>query len=438
MPASASINGQRWQLDDSFGSGGIVSTVFPGQDFAWGYAGALQPDGRILVAGLASDFDNDVTASARYRQDGSLDTSYGDGGRVVLGPHALFRATAVTTQRVGGRDKIVIAASTTYRAPYRYRCSVIRLNADGSLDTKQDGDPGISFGYDGVKVVEFPGNSGFCGGLTIDRDNKVVVTVEADSNDGDVGVVRLLPRNGAYDMTFGDAGKATIAAGGYQVPGPVAVQSGRGASGVVVGGLVSRAHGYDWALWRLKPDGTLDRSFGHDGRTLTPMYDANVPQSFESVRALAVRGDGSIVASGDYRSWPAGADGPQDTAAVAAYTADGTLDRSFGDHGRVHVPYDARGNTSAADVTIDADGRILFGGSLAMPTSGAFIVGGWTSDGTPDRRFGPEGTLEFRGGGGPYDGAASIDLDSRGRIVLSGIYGLDLDDRFAVARLSLG
>lgn len=426
-----------WQLDDSFGSGGIVSTVFPGYDYAWGYAATIQPDGRIVVAGVASDFTNDVAASARYRQDGSLDVSYGDDGRVALGPHALFEATAVAVQHVGGQDKIVIAASTTYRSPYRYRCSVIRLNADGSLDTKQDSDPGISFGYDGIKVLEFPGSSGFCGGLTIDPDNKVIVTVDAASNDGDVGVVRLLPRNGAYDSTFGDAGMATIEAGGYQAPGPVAAQSLHGWSGIVIGGLVSRKHGYDWALWRLQSDGTLDRSFGHDGRTTTTMYDDRVPQSFESIRSLAIRDDGSIVAGGDYRSWPAGQQAPQDTAAVATYTADGTLDRSFGDRGRVHVQYDARGDSTAADVTLDADGRILFGGSLSMPTSGEFIVGGWTSGGTPDRRFGPEGTLEFRGGGGPYDGAAAIDLDRRGRIVLSGIFGLDLDDRFAVARLRL-
>jgi uncharacterized delta-60 repeat protein len=202
---------------------------------------------------------------------------------------------------------------------------------------------------------------------------------------------------------------------------------------------VTRKHGYEWALWRVLDDGKLDRTFGRDGRVVTTMYDDRVPGSFESVRSLAVTPDGAIIASGDYRSWPRSEDQPNDTAAIAKYQPDGTLDRGFGTDGRVHIPYDPRGDTSASDIELDAAGRILDAGELGMPTSGQFLVGALRADGSPDPRFGAPGFLEFRVGGG-RDAGYGLAVDDRARLVVAGIWGdpggLD-HDRFGVVRLRL-
>src|SRR5207302_1929448 len=77
-------------IDPSFGGGnGYVLTDFGGapsnNDEA--FAMALQPDGKIVVAGDANGPVYDG-ALARYRSDGSLDSTFGQGGRVItnVGP----------------------------------------------------------------------------------------------------------------------------------------------------------------------------------------------------------------------------------------------------------------------------------------------------------------------------------------------------------------
>jgi uncharacterized delta-60 repeat protein len=71
-------------LDSSFGSGGIVTTDFSGRNNS-AAAIALQSDGKIVVAGDAlSALGPPDFAAARYNTDGSLDSSFGTGGRVTI------------------------------------------------------------------------------------------------------------------------------------------------------------------------------------------------------------------------------------------------------------------------------------------------------------------------------------------------------------------
>lgn len=441
--AGAEGSAASWELDPDFGVGGVVTTDFPGSGhrYSWGYDSAVQTNGRTVVIGVAAG-ELDDAAVAGYLPDGALDPSFGDGGRVTIGPHALFRPRTVAFQDVGGQHKILLAVATTFRDPYRYRCSVIRLNSDGALDSDRDADPTIAFGPRRHPGGEVPAQLGLLRG-----------------HDG--GSRRQGHRDRAgYDPRWGRGCLAPHARN--RGPGPwlrrrragrpggeglpAARPGGRpagsgGAPRVLVGGLVSRRHGYDWALWRLRPNGRLDNGFGHQGRTVTTMYDDRVAQSFEGVRGLTVKPDGGIVAVGSYRSWPDGETSPADTAVAVTYSPDGALDRDFGDQGRAHIPYDVRGDTSADDVTLDAHGRILFAGSLSMPTSGMFLVGGFRADGFPDARFGSDGFREFVVGGGYYTGAASVSLDDAGRLVMAGIDGdpnqVEEADRFAVVRMRL-
>jgi uncharacterized delta-60 repeat protein len=435
---------QHWHLDPSFGNDGIVLTDFPYGTHPSSSAAAtiVQPDGEILVGGETVDLDGlkDVADVARYRPNGTLDTSFGTAGRVMIGPHALYRVGSIALQTVDGQTKIVLGVLTTFRHPLRYRCSVVRLNPDGSLDTDHDADPDVAFGNEGVKVIRFADNSGFCSDITVAPDGSIIGAVEAGSHRGDVGLFRLQPTDGALDPTFGGDGKMTIVAHGFQVAEAIALQPRPGAPArIVVGGLVSRPDGYDWALWRVTPDGRLDRSFGNQGKVVTPMRDPRVQQSFDSILDVLITPDRDIVAVGRYRAWPDGANDPQDTAAAVRYLPDGTLDTSFGDGGRVHIPYDAAGETEADQATLDPAGDILYAGPFEAPTYGTFLVGGFTADGKPDTSFGKKGFMTFPVRGG-YDAAAALALDATGRLVVAGTGGNpgpQVHDEFAVARLSL-
>jgi uncharacterized delta-60 repeat protein len=71
------------ELDFGFGTGGVLSTDFGGT-YDWAYAAAVQPDGRIVAAGVSNgttgthDF-----ALTRYHPDGLIDHSFGKEGKVT-------------------------------------------------------------------------------------------------------------------------------------------------------------------------------------------------------------------------------------------------------------------------------------------------------------------------------------------------------------------
>jgi uncharacterized delta-60 repeat protein len=118
-------------LDPTFGTGGIVTTDF-GNTPDDGQEVAVQPDGKIVVAGYrGSDF-----AVARYNVDGSLDATFGTGGLVVTDLYGNSRdiAGGMALQPDG---KIVLAGQTSTPAitVTDQDFALVRYNSDGSLDS---------------------------------------------------------------------------------------------------------------------------------------------------------------------------------------------------------------------------------------------------------------------------------------------------------------
>jgi uncharacterized delta-60 repeat protein len=160
-------------LDASFGVGGLVTTDFGGSDQANGLA--LQPDGKIVVVGLLFG----AVGVARYNPDGSLDSTFGTGGKVVTdatpGPDPAFDVKVTST------GKIVVGGSTGFY-PGGGDFLLLRYNADGSLDS--------SFGSGGIVTTDFGGaDSAFSIGLS--TDGKIVAAgVTNRSDPGDFAVAR--------------------------------------------------------------------------------------------------------------------------------------------------------------------------------------------------------------------------------------------------------
>jgi uncharacterized delta-60 repeat protein len=99
---------QSGTLDLSFGTGGKVTTDFAGSGDGAG-AIAVQPDGKLVAAGGATINEQVDFALTRYNSDGTLDASFGTGGKVITdfgGRNDL--ATSVAVQPDG---KIVVAVS---------------------------------------------------------------------------------------------------------------------------------------------------------------------------------------------------------------------------------------------------------------------------------------------------------------------------------------
>jgi uncharacterized delta-60 repeat protein len=121
-------------FDASFGDAGHVTTPF--DDSAGAAAGLLQPDGRIVAVGMVGFSTFDTIAAARYNADGTLDPTFGDGGQLTLPQFQPFTVRDVALQPDG---KILIAGTAgPWNGPWDF--GLVRLLPNGAPDTSFGGD----------------------------------------------------------------------------------------------------------------------------------------------------------------------------------------------------------------------------------------------------------------------------------------------------------
>ncbi len=222
---------------------------------------------------------------------------------------------------------------------------------------------------------------------------------------------------GALDSTFSGDGKAMVnfSAGDDWVDAVVVQPDGKI---VTAGGADGGRRGF--ALARHNPDGTLDPSFGGDGRVTT-----NVSRGFDSAAGLALQVDGKIVVAG-------GAGGLGGRVSLARYNADGSLDPTFSGNGKVLTNV-TPGDDFATAVALQADGKIVVTGG-AGGLGGRVALVRYQANGNLDSTFSGDGKLmtNFTSG---FDYATAIELQADGRIVVAGTANYEKRAaRFALAR----
>lgn len=229
----------------------------------------------------------------------------------------------------------------------------------------------------------------------------------------------VLAAPGDLDPAFSGDGKQTTDFGtGFEGAQAVAIQpDGK----IVAVGCTTCAERDGFVLARYNPDGTLDPSFSGDGMQVTDFGSGN-----ESAEAVAIDGDGKIVAVG----W---AIGVSTDFALARYNTDGTLDPSFSGDGLQLTDFEGAIDV-AYGVAIQADAKIIVAG-FAQNDTDVFALARYNADGTLDPSFNGDGkrTTFFRQ---PGARAYDVMLQPDGRIVAAG-YAFpfsDADADFALAR----
>src|SRR5262245_24661714 len=185
-------------LDPTFGTGGKVTTDLQGSSQDDGQAVAVQADGKIVVAGSFQGID---FAVVRYNADGTLDATFGTGGKVITNFGPGFTTDAAQDLAIQSDGKIVVVGSSTNSVGTDF--AVARYNADGTLDA--------SFGTGGLVTTNFGGTSlDAAQGVAIQADGKIVVTGSSNSASpqDDFAVVRY-NADGSLDTGFGTGGKVT-------------------------------------------------------------------------------------------------------------------------------------------------------------------------------------------------------------------------------------
>jgi uncharacterized delta-60 repeat protein len=229
-------------LDTGFGTGGIVTTSI-GSINDYANALGIQSDGRIVAAGYSSNGSKYDFALARYNTDGSLDTTFGTGGKVITPIGSGYdQAHALGIQSDG---KIVAAGSSDNGIKYNF--ALVRYNANGTLDT--------GFGTGGKVTTPIGSGSGWdvAYALCIQSSDGRIVAAGSSNNGSnyDFALVRY-NANGTLDTGFGTGGKVTTPIGsGDDYAIALGIQSSDGK--IVAAGYSYNGSNDDFALARYWP-----------------------------------------------------------------------------------------------------------------------------------------------------------------------------------------
>ncbi len=270
---------QDGSLDLSFDGDGKVTTDFLNfHDDA--YSIALQPDGKIVVAGYSYSGSSNDFALTRYNTDGSLDTTFDGDGKVTTAIGSSDdEAFSVAIQPDGG----IIVAGFSRNGSTNEDFAVVRYNADGSLDTTFDGD--------GKLTTDVVGSEDFAKSVTLNSDGKIVVGGHSyDGSSTDFALARY-NADGSLDTTFGTNGTVTtdVLTSNDYAYSVVLEPDGK----IVAGGQSYNGSNYEFALVRYHTDGSLDVSFDSDGKVTTDFLSSD-----EGGAAVVVEPDGRIVIAG--------------------------------------------------------------------------------------------------------------------------------------------
>lgn len=428
--------------------------------------------GRASASALGVSLLISLWGSPTSAAPGQLDTTFGGDGKVTTDFSPGLDAASSVAIQVNGK---LIAIGTANYNGANARFALARYNTSGILDTTFGGDGKVTTNFttawdgafsvaiqtDGMIVVAGeaggtgPAESGdarfalaryditgaldptfsgdgrvmtnvsakadFVFGIAVQADGKIVVTGRAGGSGGRIALARY-NSNGSLDATFGGDGKvATDISAGDDRADDLAIQvDGR----IVVAGtanyLSNRA---SLAVVRYDADGSRDASFSGDG-----ILTSNLTSSFDGGFGVGIQPvDGKIVAVGQAGGGDAG------RIALIRYLTDGRLDGTFGGDGKVMTNFTPRLDY-ADDVAIQTDGRIVAGGAVRFfGPDPRFALARYQTNGVLDTSFGGDGkvTTDFSANrGGIFD----VDIQpTDDRIVAIGSAG-GLGGRFGLTR----
>ena len=354
-------------LDTTFGDpdslnptsrrGYALTKVTTGNDHPNGMA--LQPDGRILVVGMADT----GSAVVRYNFDGTLDTGFGNGGIASLNFGSGKNVTAGPNRKLAIQSDGKILVGGLSGGTF----AIARLLSNGALDP--------TFGSGGlVKAVPSGSSNGSSSGfgLAIQRipavtgEERIVLggisTVNNNANT-DWTLMRFKP-NGSVDSAFGSGGTVKTVFGGFgDAIHELAVDNSNrivAAGNSRVANISCGNYVIDYAVVRYNENGTLDTSFGGGKQTVDII-------GMDQLYGLVIQTDDKPVVFGYSHS----TDETVQMFSLVRFNADGSRDTTFGPlaNGIVRFKFGVGG--LAVGLAIQPIDRKIIGIGNAEPTSGS-------------------------------------------------------------------
>lgn len=310
----------------------------------WAEAVAIQPDGKIVLAGHIGG-SSDSMVVVRLKPDGARDTTFsGDGVATIDFGRGLDVAVDLALRPDGRMVVAGIAGGGNSR-----RIGVARLTANGS--------PDLTFSGDGKVATDLGGNGEFGFGVAVQPDGRVVVAGVKSPQDA---VVLRYKANGRLDPTFSGDGIKPIA---FTAHGSAATGIAVADDGDIVVSGTDLSGGGRFAVARLDGTGRFDRTFASDG---TLVVDAG--PGWDEAWDVELQPDGRIVLGGDT--------GSGNSFAVIRVLADGTLDPAFSGDGRASYNL-VTGGELAIGLALQPDGRAVLAGLQYASTPHTLVARVW-------------------------------------------------------------
>ncbi|MEJ7588311.1 MAG: T9SS type A sorting domain-containing protein [Ferruginibacter sp.] len=392
--------------DNLFDIDGVQTTDFAALD-ATGYSLAIQADGKIILAGFASDGSTNRFALARYTINGSPDNSFNLTGMQTtdLGSDMQI-GNSVAIQSTG---KILVGGYTFNGASNDF--AIARFNTDGSPDN--------SFDNDGILTTDLAASDDYAGSLLVRNDDKIILAGYANSGIAPVFAVTRFNADGTPDNSFDTDGKLVGSYGqGFTSFSFSAIQvDGK----IVSAGRTWNGTDFDFAIARFNSNGTPDNTFSEDGKIITDFGGT------DDAVSVVVQPDGKIVVAGNSDS----------RFAICRFNPNGSTDNTFSLDGKLIVPMGFGDDCRSA--ALQADGKILLAGSTyADPNydSAYFVTARINSDGSTDNLFSGDGK-QFTNFEGSSSFGSSLAVQNDGKIVVAGRSYINNQNNFSVARYNI-
>lgn len=393
MSTIFSMYSQSGVLDTSFGNNGIVSTVINGS-YNLAQTSVVQPDGKILIAGEAGEPSPMTLAVARYNTDGSLDSTFGNDGTLLI---------QVGSAKSYARNIMLQADSKILIGAYTYDdiaadFAIVRLNENGALDN--------SFGNNGITIAD-NGSHEIVDAMTLLNDGKILL---AGNNYSEFLAARF-NTDGSLDTSFGTNGwiATEFDSSDSQVKDAVLQADGK----FLLGGYsYNNSTGINsMAVARYNEDGSIDTTFGTAGKVTI-----NSGNNEDYAVAIAIQADGKILIGG-YTY--VGNNPLRYDLVVARLNTDGSFDNNYGNNGIAISRVLENGQNYAEQMVLQPDEKIILTGYAAATDNYNMAMIRFDTAGNVDTTFGTDGKVNTDING-TADFGKAIALQPDNKIIIAG------------------
>ncbi len=405
--SSGSLIGQTaLNLDNSFGTNGIVSTNF--DQVKDGINAMAYQNNKLIAAGFTYQQGRDQIAVARYENDGNLDVSFGANGKVI---------TTFGGQNDGINDILVFEDNSILIGGYSLinntnRFAFFKMNSYGLA--AQD------FGTNGAASFALDSYDDQCKSIAFLPDGNIVAAGNSSNGqDNDIALLSITA-SGRLNSSFGNIGEVVVDLGSDEsVEDMCVLPEGK----ILVTGCQLNTGDYKMIVMRFNADGSLDYTFGTNG-----IYTSSIGNFSDKGTSIHVLNSGKILIGGYLY------DGNQISMSVIRLNANGTLDQNFANNGRQLL---SQSNTFSYvfDIDVQTDGKIILAGNTFNGLNQDILLHRLNSDGSIDQGFQANGNLSIDISNG-HDYLKEILIQTDGKIITAGYSQFQQDYDFTMIRIN--